>query len=536
MNYADVEARYRELKAQVAAGALTEDGFKAQLKELMIQDDGGRWWIIGHETGDWYVFDGEEWMQAAPPVEPAPAPVPPAEPLPETASALPSEPAPETPVVTYEPPPISEPPFELRPAPVAAPEAGVLASLRVTPAPAAEGVMPPLPQPAAEPSAVRPSFLASLKVPWAPVLIMAVGWGLGGLLTIGGSLNIGGSLAGRIVPAMGFNALVDGIIGGVAVMWACRWPGRPWHWSRTAALVAGWGVVWALGGLCLAYLYVSASYRQYSGNLAMIWTVGALVGGLLTAAVLRWAGEALTRGQMAIIAVGWALTYLVASLLVTSSRPLLNVLNTSPMGSTVTMLIFGAIGGWIMLTQLVSARRGAGEAPAAAAPADARAELHPAAAWPRWAPVAIIAAGWVAGLSVLAPFAYTGSDLWPVSLALAFILGGAATAFVCRREGVVLRWYHVLLILLISPLLIGLILRWAEPRFRWRQAAILFGAWALPAGIGYGVAYVVADSASYSEAKAVLAFLLWGLTMGASGGWAIVDQLARMRRRAESTG
>ena len=67
MNYADVEARYRELKDRVAAGALPEDDFKAQLEELMIQDGQGRWWIIGYETGDWYVFDGKEWVQGAPP-------------------------------------------------------------------------------------------------------------------------------------------------------------------------------------------------------------------------------------------------------------------------------------------------------------------------------------------------------------------------------------------------------------------------------------------------------------------------------------
>ena len=150
--------------------------------------------------------------------------------------------------------------------------------------------------------------------------------------------------------------------------------------------------------------------------------------------------------------------------------------------------------------------------------------------------VAIIAAGWGAGLLFLALIANGDSELLPVGLALAFILGGAATAFVCRREGVALRWYHVLLILLISPWLIGLILRWAEPRFRWRQVAILFGAWALAAGIGMGVVYVISSSGSYSEAKVAVSFALWGLITGALGGRATVDQLARMQRTAEGAG
>lgn len=531
MNYSDVEARYRELKAQVAAGALTEDDFKAQLEELMIQDDEGRWWIIGYETGDWYVFDGKEWVQAAPPVEPAPAPVPPAEPLPETTSVLPAEPAPKTPVAAYEPPPISEPPFELRPLSAAAPEAGVLAGLRVTPMPAAEEALPPLRQPAPAPGAGWASFLESLKAPWLPVLIMAVGWGLGSLL------DIGFFYSASYVLGWGFNALVDGLIGGAAVMWACRWPGRAWHWSRAAVLVVGWGVVWALVGVWRANLYDTGRISVES-NIA-ITTLGALAGGLLSAAVLRWAGEPLSRGQMAIITAGWAVANLAASLII---RFFLGMggLFGSVIINLIFNLIFGAIGGWIMLTQLVRARRGAGETPAAAAAAPklslAPAMALPAAARPPWAPVAIIAAGWGAGLLFLALIANGDSELLPVGLALAFILGGAATAFVCRREGVALRWYHVLLILLISPWLIGLVLRWAEPRFRWRQAAILFGAWALAAGIGIGVYGVVNSFGSYSEAKVALASASWGLSMGALGGWATVDQLARMRRRAESAG
>ena len=67
MNFAQVESEYRRLKAQVAAGQISEDEFKAKLQELMIQDEQGRWWVIGFETGQWYVHDGEQWVPAQPP-------------------------------------------------------------------------------------------------------------------------------------------------------------------------------------------------------------------------------------------------------------------------------------------------------------------------------------------------------------------------------------------------------------------------------------------------------------------------------------
>ena len=71
MNFAQVEAKFKELKKEYEVGAITEEELKAQLEDLMIQDDEGRWWMIGYETGQWYYYDGEKWVQAEPP-KPAP--------------------------------------------------------------------------------------------------------------------------------------------------------------------------------------------------------------------------------------------------------------------------------------------------------------------------------------------------------------------------------------------------------------------------------------------------------------------------------
>jgi hypothetical protein len=67
MQFAEAEREYKRLKAQHNTGALTEADFKARLQDLMPQDEQGRWWMLGVETGQWYVHDGEKWMQAEPP-------------------------------------------------------------------------------------------------------------------------------------------------------------------------------------------------------------------------------------------------------------------------------------------------------------------------------------------------------------------------------------------------------------------------------------------------------------------------------------
>ena len=101
MQLAEIEREYQRLKAQRASGALSEADLKARLQELMVEDEQGRWWMIGYETGQWYVHDGEKWVRAEPPVPqekspvttpPVATPPPVTTPLPVTPSARWSEP------------------------------------------------------------------------------------------------------------------------------------------------------------------------------------------------------------------------------------------------------------------------------------------------------------------------------------------------------------------------------------------------------------------------------------------------------------
>ena len=63
MEFAQVETRFKELKRKYDDGALSEEDFKSQLEELMIQDEEGKWWIIGYETGMWHYHNGEKWVR-----------------------------------------------------------------------------------------------------------------------------------------------------------------------------------------------------------------------------------------------------------------------------------------------------------------------------------------------------------------------------------------------------------------------------------------------------------------------------------------
>lgn len=91
MTFQEAEKTYKDLKAQHAAGKLSDADFEAQVGKLKMQDAQGKWWQIGVQTGEWYVHDGQKWSKAKPPAETPPAPPPPSEPsaMPEGAASTP---------------------------------------------------------------------------------------------------------------------------------------------------------------------------------------------------------------------------------------------------------------------------------------------------------------------------------------------------------------------------------------------------------------------------------------------------------------
>ena len=116
MNVADMERRFFELKGRLDLGMITEADFKTEIEKLRFEDTRGRWWMIGAQSGKWYLFDGVRWLPGQTPtdVEIKPAvseTIMPSEPIPGTQeqpqpSSI-TQPMEPTPTPSIEPPPAS---------------------------------------------------------------------------------------------------------------------------------------------------------------------------------------------------------------------------------------------------------------------------------------------------------------------------------------------------------------------------------------------------------------------------------------------
>lgn len=65
--FSQVEDEAYRLRKEYAAGRLSEEKYKTQLKDLMVEDESGTWWMIGTESNHWYRHDGNTWVKAVPP-------------------------------------------------------------------------------------------------------------------------------------------------------------------------------------------------------------------------------------------------------------------------------------------------------------------------------------------------------------------------------------------------------------------------------------------------------------------------------------
>lgn len=65
--FKNVEKEFLHLKDEFDRKRLSESDFKKRLKDLRLQDQEGRFWTIGAQTGKWYYFDGNDWVEEKPP-------------------------------------------------------------------------------------------------------------------------------------------------------------------------------------------------------------------------------------------------------------------------------------------------------------------------------------------------------------------------------------------------------------------------------------------------------------------------------------
>lgn len=106
----EMERKFFELKGKLDVGVVREDEFKAQVQKLRFQDKQGRWWMLGAQSGKWYVYDGIRWIPGQPPAD--------TDASPDTIGAEPRDTAPSTSVSTTPLPaaPVT-PPTPIQPVP-----------------------------------------------------------------------------------------------------------------------------------------------------------------------------------------------------------------------------------------------------------------------------------------------------------------------------------------------------------------------------------------------------------------------------------
>ena len=64
--FGHAESEYARLRKEFDAGRVTSEAFEAALTKLMFES-GGRYWMIGANTGQWYASQGDQWIATTPP-------------------------------------------------------------------------------------------------------------------------------------------------------------------------------------------------------------------------------------------------------------------------------------------------------------------------------------------------------------------------------------------------------------------------------------------------------------------------------------
>jgi hypothetical protein len=72
VDFQEADRRYVDIKRSYESGGLTQEELDGQLKQLIVQDEDGRWWVKSPTTGEWHYHDGTAWVKDTPPGYEAP--------------------------------------------------------------------------------------------------------------------------------------------------------------------------------------------------------------------------------------------------------------------------------------------------------------------------------------------------------------------------------------------------------------------------------------------------------------------------------
>lgn len=64
--FEQAEAEYWHLRGQLTAGRISQQQFEAALEQLVFQDAHGRSWMLGVDSGKWYMHNGQAWIESLP--------------------------------------------------------------------------------------------------------------------------------------------------------------------------------------------------------------------------------------------------------------------------------------------------------------------------------------------------------------------------------------------------------------------------------------------------------------------------------------
>jgi hypothetical protein len=67
--FRDTEKAFQSLRRQFRGKEISRREFIDRLKKLRLRDSQGRFWMIGAQSGKWYLFDGRDWVLSDPPSE-----------------------------------------------------------------------------------------------------------------------------------------------------------------------------------------------------------------------------------------------------------------------------------------------------------------------------------------------------------------------------------------------------------------------------------------------------------------------------------
>lgn len=64
--FKQAEDEYFVLRGKVELGRITRTQFETILRDLMVEDTQERYWVLGADSGKWFVHDGQTWVEADP--------------------------------------------------------------------------------------------------------------------------------------------------------------------------------------------------------------------------------------------------------------------------------------------------------------------------------------------------------------------------------------------------------------------------------------------------------------------------------------